>query len=138
MTVSRSDFSYNRAAFEVQQTAPNNPALAALPCVPPWLSHVYVVESWFGVLGFPAPSIDITNVVSNEIPGEFAPLFDLLTGAAEVSAPIYPGTNTIPFAIYSCAAAKPPIPPIPVTPIVLVNSPPLTGPWFDSPEAIWP
>jgi hypothetical protein len=138
MTVSRSDFSYNKAAFEVQKTAPNDPELAALPCVPPWLSHVFAVEDWFGAIGYPAPSIDITSVVGNVIPEGFSSLFSLLTAAGEVSAPLYPGDNTIPFAIYSCGATTPPIPPIPVTPVVLVNSPPVTGPWFDSPEAIWP
>ncbi len=138
MTVTRSDFFYNRSAFEVQETAPDDPALASLPCVPPWLSHVYAVEDWFGATGYPSPSIDITDVVGTAVPEEFSEAFDLFTAAAEVSAPLYPGDNAIPFAIYSCPATDPPIPPVPVTPIVLVDSPPLTGPWLYSPEAILP
>jgi hypothetical protein len=135
MFVSRSDFSYNKAAIEVKETASSYPELAAFPCVPPWLSFVFAGEDWFGALGVPAPSIDITSVVASEIPEKYAPLFAYLTGAAGVSAKLYPGDNTIPFAIYEC---PPDIPPIPVTPVVLINTPPETGPWFESPEAEWP
>jgi hypothetical protein len=134
--VSRSDFSYNKAAFEVKETASSYPELEGLECLPPWLSFVFANEDWFGATGFPAPSIDINEAASHVIPEEFVEVLELLTEAGVVTKELYPGDNTIPFKIYQCPGLG--IPPIPVTPVVLVNTPPVTGPWFDSPEAIWP
>lgn len=128
MFVENSDFINNEAAFDVAQTAENEPALAALPCVPPYLSFVMAYDVWFGGSGNPSPSVDLTEVVGAAIPEEYAPLFAAGTSLAELSAPLYPGGDSIPFAIYSCPQIG--IPPTAITPIIVTSVPP--KPWFSS------
>jgi len=45
------EFSNNDAAFDVQGTSDNDPALAVLPCVPLYLSFIDATNDWFGVHG---------------------------------------------------------------------------------------
>lgn len=130
MTISNSDFVYNAAAIKVAETAEDDPALGALSCVPPYMSYVLAAGDWFGEAGYPTPDIDISGAVGAEIPGEYAPLFGAASSLAELTVSSYGGDNTIPFAIYSCPALS--IPPIPVTPVLLEETPP--EPLYPDPE----
>ncbi|HKO38376.1 MAG TPA: right-handed parallel beta-helix repeat-containing protein [Solirubrobacterales bacterium] len=126
ITVRNSDFINNVAALEVAQTAENNPALGALPCVPPYLSWLVSVNNWFGQTGVPTPSVDVASVIGAKIPEEYESMFGAFSSLASLSAPLYPGTDTIPFYIYSCPPAG--IPPTPITPVSLMGIP--FEPWF--------
>ncbi len=130
-TISNSDFVYNEAAIDVAGTTDNEPVLAALPCIPPYLSSLVAAHDWFGKNGLPAPNLDLSSVVGAALPSEYGSLFGPALSLASLSAPIFGGDNTIPFAIYSCPEVG--IPPIPVTPVVLVDTP--TEPNFADPEA---
>jgi hypothetical protein len=132
MTISNSDFIHNEAAIEVAQTAENDPGLAALPCVPPWLSFILSSNNWFGEVeeaGYPTPSMDISSAVGAPLPEEYAPLFEAAASLGSISAPLYPGGDTVPFAIYSCPEIG--IPPTVVTPVIVTSVP--LGPWFPVP-----
>jgi hypothetical protein len=128
--ITNSDFVYNAAAIHVDETAENDPALGALPCVPPYLSFILASGDWFGVTGYPAPDLDISGAVGAVIPEEYAPLFGAAASLAAINASLYGTDNTIPFAIYSCSALG--IPPIPVTPVHLAETP--AAPLFPDPE----
>ncbi len=126
MSIHNSDFVHNEAAIEVLETAENNPELAALPCVPPYLSNIYAYDVWFGETGFPAPAIDLSEVVGAVLPEEYGALFEVGLSLAELTGPLYPAADTIPWAIYSCPELG--IPPTPVTPVVDIGIP--SEPWF--------
>jgi Right handed beta helix region len=126
MFIENSDFIYNDQAIAVATTADMDPALGALPCVPPYLSFVMAYDVWFGEAGYPSSSIDLTDVLGAVLPEEYGSLFQAFTSLAELSAPLYPGGDSIPFAIYSCPEIG--IPPTPMTPVILTNIPP--EPWF--------
>ena len=129
-SISHSDFVYNDAAISVGGTADNDPILAALPCVPPYLSFVDGSSDWFGKDGLPAPDIDLASVVSAIIPGEYNSLFSAGASLAGNTDSSFGGDNTVPWSIYSCPVLA--IPPIPVTPVILTESP--SAPWFPDPE----
>jgi parallel beta-helix repeat protein len=126
MSIFDSDFVHNEAAIKVAQTAKNDPELAALSCVPPYLSFIDAHDVWFGDGGLPSPHIDISEVVGAVLPEEYGPLFAEGLSLAELVAPQYPAGDTIPFSIYSCPALG--IPPTPVTPVLVIGFP--TQPWF--------
>jgi hypothetical protein len=130
MTISHSDFVYDDAAISVDGTADNDPALGALPCVPPYLSFVTVDDDWFGKAGVPAASIDIGSVIGAAVPDGYSSLFGAAASVASLTDTVG-GDNTIPFAIYSCPEIG--IPPIPVTPVIFENMPP-GAPIFSDPE----
>ncbi len=116
LPVEDSVFSYNSAAIEVDGTVDNDPVLAALSCVPPYLSVVDASTDWFGVDGVPAPDIDLGSVIGLIVPDQFSSLYSSLTSmiGAEAAAP---GGNTVPWAIYTCPALLDI--PIPVTAVNL-------------------
>ncbi|HYP55650.1 MAG TPA: hypothetical protein VEQ41_05025, partial [Solirubrobacterales bacterium] len=126
MFVENSDFVFNEKAFDVATTAETHPELAALPCVPPYTSFVMVYDGWFGQTGTPSPSIDLTDVVGALIPEKYASLFQAFSSLAELSAPMYPGGDSIPFATYSCPGIG--IPLTAMTPIIVTSIP--AEPWF--------
>jgi hypothetical protein len=132
LTINDSDFVYNDAAITVGGTAANDPVLGALACVPPYLSFVTASGDWFGQNGYPAPSIDILSVIGALIPEQYSALFGAGASLASVTAPAFGGDNTIPFSLYSCPELG--IPPIPVTPVLLSETP--AAPWFPDPEAV--
>jgi hypothetical protein len=68
----------------------------------------------------------LTEVLGAVLPEEYGALFQAFTSLAELSAPLYPGGDSIPFAIYSCPQIG--IPPTPVTPVMVMSIPP--EPWF--------
>jgi large repetitive protein len=118
MTILDSDFVRNRIAVEVEETANNAPELAGLACVPPYLSFVAFVRSWFSPFGLPAPNMNLSSVIGAAIPEGYGPFFGPALALASEVQPNYKGAeNQIPFSIYSCPALG--IPPIPVTPVVL-------------------
>ncbi|HKT83226.1 MAG TPA: hypothetical protein VJQ84_05250, partial [Solirubrobacterales bacterium] len=130
MEIAFSDFVYNEAAIDVAETAENSPELGALSCLPPYLSFIISYENWYGLTGLPAPSIDISGAVGATLPKEYAPLFGAAASLASLNFSLYGTDNTIPFAIYSCAALG--IPPTPVTPVLIASTP--LAPWFPDPE----
>jgi hypothetical protein len=113
------DFAHNDEAIDVAETAESEPLLVKLLCVPPYLSTVFVQESWFGPVGLPAPSIDLTEVVGATIPAEYAPLFGQTLALAKQIAPNLGLENTIPFKLYACPGLG--IPPIPVSPVHILE-----------------
>jgi hypothetical protein len=129
-SISHSDFVYNEAAISVGGTTDNDPILAALPCVPPYLSFVGASSDWFGKDGLPAPDIDLASVIGAIIPGEYSSLFSAGASLAGNTYSSFGGDNTIPWSVYSCPVLA--IPPIPVTPVILTESP--SAPWFPDPE----
>jgi hypothetical protein len=116
VTVSNSDFTNNVAAIEVEETSgPDYDAIGDIPCVPPWLTGVNANDDWFGPTGPPAPDIDLASFIGAEIPGSipFSGTAFNLSGVGnliDVENPLYGGPNTVPWAIYSCAAIKVPFP----------------------------
>ncbi len=114
LPITDSVFSYNNAAITVQSTTDNDPVLAALPCVPPYLSVVDASTDWFGSTGYPAPSISLLDVLGGVIPGDFGSLYGAISsyGSAEVGL----GDNTVPWTIYTCPALFDF--PIPVTAVI--------------------
>jgi hypothetical protein len=130
-SISHSDFVYDQAAISVGGTTNNDPALAALPCVPPYLSFVDASSDWFGKNGLPAPDIELASVIGAIIPEEYSSLFSAGLSLAGSTSSSFGGDNTIPWSIYSCPVLA--IPPMPVTPVMLGNTP--DAPWFPDPEA---
>jgi len=129
MLISNSDFVYNKEAIYVAETANNSPELAALSCVPPYLSFVISEDNWYGKTGYPPPNINLSGF-SSVLPEEYAPLFSAALSLASTTAASYGKDNTIPWTFYECAALK--IPSIPVTPVEVASVP--FGPWFPDPE----
>lgn len=114
-TVSHSDFVDNVAAFDVEGSEDNDPVLAKLPCVPPWLSFMKSSYDWYGPSGHPAPDINLGSFGGVVVPSLFAQVFRYLKTEINESVPLFGGENSVPWAIYSCPPAL--IPPFPVTPI---------------------
>jgi parallel beta helix pectate lyase-like protein len=127
--VSDSDFVHNKAAIKVLETAKMDPALIALPCVPPYTAFIWAEHDWFGPFGLPAPSIDLSNYLGAVLPEKYAALFSWALILASEVQPNYGLENTIPFSIYSCGAVG--IPPIPVTPVHVAE--PVFSPHFSEP-----
>jgi hypothetical protein len=125
-TVTDSDFVDNIDAFDVEGSTANDPVLAHLPCVPPYLSSMASEGDWYGPHGHPAPNIDLGAFGGLVVPPIFAPVFNYLTTEVDESLNLFGGPNTIPWTIYSCPPAS--IPPFPITPIDVSDIPP--GPNF--------
>ncbi|HET9592525.1 MAG TPA: hypothetical protein VFP17_06380, partial [Solirubrobacterales bacterium] len=130
MLIANSDFVYNEHAFKVAETTDNSPELAALTCVPPYLSFILSVNNWYGAVGLPAPDTNISGAIGASLPAEYEPLFSAGASLAELDYSLYGADNTIPFSIYSCSALG--IPPIPVSPVDIISTP--LGPHFPDPE----
>ena len=130
MRVAHSDFVYNEKAIDVKETAEGSPELGALSCLPPYLSFVISDGNWFGKFGLPAPDINISGAIGASLPAEYEPLFGAAASVAELNVSLYGTDNTIPYSIYSCPALG--IPPIPVTPVVILNTP--LAPLFPNPQ----
>jgi hypothetical protein len=125
-TVTDSDFVDNVDAFDVEGTTTNDPVLARLPCVPPYLSSTASEGDWYGPHGFPAPNIDLGAFAGVAVPPLFSTVFNYLTTEVDESINLFGGPNTIPWSVYSCPPAD--IPPFPITPIDVNNIP--AGPNF--------
>ena len=125
-TVTDSDFVDNIDAFDVEGTTNNDPVLARLPCVPPYLSAMASKGDWYGPHGFPAPNIDLGAFGSVIVPPIFAQVFAYLTTEIDESVNIFGGPNTIPWTIYSCPPAA--ILALPLTPMDISDIP--AGPNF--------
>jgi hypothetical protein len=125
-TVSDSDFVNNVDAFDVEGTTANDPVLAKLPCVPPYLATMASEGDWYGPSGFPAPNIDLGSFAGVLVPPIFAQVFAYLTTEVDESLNLFGGLDTIPWTIYSCPPAS--IPPFPITPIDVNDIP--AGPNF--------
>ena len=130
LPIENSVFSYDTAAITVDGTSDNDPALAALDCVPPYLSFIDASTDWFGSTGFPTPSIDLSSVIGAILPSGYSNLFS--AGISMVSLEgASVGDNTVPWSIYSCPELL--IPPIPVTPVNIPTTPiyPLDNPSYE-------
>ena len=104
----------------VEGTADNDPVLAALDCVPPYLSFVDAATDWFGSNGFPTPNIDLGSVIGTVVPSGYSNLFGAASAMANVEGAAI-GDNTVPWSVYSCPELL--IPPIPVTAVNISLTP---------------
>lgn len=114
-TVTSSDFVDNVDAYDVEGTTTNDPVLARLPCVPPYLSSMASQGDWYGPHGFPAPNIDLGAFGGVVVPSLFAQVFTYLTTEIDESVNLFGGPNTIPWSIFSCPPAL--IVAFPITPV---------------------
>ncbi|WP_230117892.1 hypothetical protein [Arthrobacter sp. Bi83] len=135
LSVDNSKFVDTKAAFQVDGAAHFDPALSVyyplLPCAPPYDSMVTVSNTWFGSTGFPGVEADLTSFAGLAIDDALVGgLYDMATGQAPLTGSV--GTNTRPWAGYSCSPGDPSkTVSFPVTPVILGSTPkvPAIEPW---------
>ena len=125
LQITDSVFSYNQSAAAVQGTTDNDPVLAALDCVPPYLSVIDASTDWFGSTGYPGADIDLLGLLGIIVPDEFSSFYGAITtyGSAEEDI----GDNLVPWTVYTCPELFGF--PIPVSPVIFNSVPtyPLTN-----------
>jgi hypothetical protein len=101
--VTHIEFAYDTAAFDVQSTTDRDPVLAALPCVPPYLSFVDATDDWFGATGLPGASRDVASFAGAVAPPPFDALVSAMSSYVSAYVNVTPGLHdTIPWSYYNC------------------------------------
>jgi hypothetical protein len=121
--ITNSQFSYNINAFDVQSTANNDPELALLPCLPPYLSLIDATTNYFGTTGEPGRNLDLSPFIGLRVDEPYKSFYSSASSLYSATAPL--GDNRVPWTLYECGNVR-----FPVTPVVYSANPSEPFPQF--------